>query len=74
VGGSFHFGARTAWHRFEAGGGGSLRLSASSSYDVMRVLAPLTLGTYTRFEVRGKRQNPRRTDRCITATGSLIRC
>ncbi len=40
----------------------------------VRVLAPLTLGTYTRFEIRGKRQNPRRTDRCITAAGKLIRC
>jgi len=40
----------------------------------VRVLAPLTLGTYTRFEIRGKRQNPRRTDRCITAAGQLIRC
>jgi hypothetical protein len=40
----------------------------------VRVTAPLTLGTYARFEVRGKRKNPRRTDRCITAAGSLTRC
>ena len=29
-------------------------------------------GTYTRFEIRGKRQNPRRTDRCITAAGNSL--
>jgi thrombospondin type 3 repeat protein len=40
----------------------------------VRVTAPLTLGTYTRFEIRGQRKNPRRTDRCITAAGGLTRC
>src|SRR5215207_1877795 len=43
VGGGFRFGARTAWHRFEAGGAGSLRLSASSSYDVMLFAFKTTL-------------------------------
>ena len=40
----------------------------------LRVTAPLTLGTYTRFEIRGRRANPRRTDRCIEASGRLKRC
>jgi hypothetical protein len=40
----------------------------------VRVTAPLTLGTYTRFEIRGQRKNPRRTDRCITPAGALTRC
>jgi hypothetical protein len=40
----------------------------------VRVSAPLTLGTYVRFQVRGGRANPRRTDRCIAATGRLTRC
>jgi len=40
----------------------------------VRVTAPLTLGTFVRFEVRGRRANPRRTDRCITASGGLTRC
>ena len=43
VGGGFRFGARTAWHRFEAGGPGSVRLSASSSYDVMLFAFKTTL-------------------------------
>jgi hypothetical protein len=33
--GGFRFGARTAWHRFTAGGPGSLTFSASTSYDAM---------------------------------------
>lgn len=40
----------------------------------IRVSAPLSLGTYARFEIRGQRKNPRRTDRCITAAGRLTRC
>jgi hypothetical protein len=40
----------------------------------VRVTAPLTLGTYTRFKIRGQRKNPRRTDRCITPAGRLVRC
>ena len=50
------------------------RMLARGAVIEVRVIAPLTLGTYTRFEIRGKRQNPRRTDRCITAAGKLIRC
>jgi hypothetical protein len=40
----------------------------------VRVTAPMMLGTYARFEIRGQRKNPRRTDRCITAAGALTRC
>ena len=50
------------------------RMLARGTVIEVRVTAPLTLGTYTRFEIRGKRQNPRRTDRCITAAGKLTRC
>ena len=53
---------------------GRSRMLSRGAVIEVRVLAPLTLGTYTRFEIRGKRQNPRRTDRCITAAGKLIRC
>ena len=40
---AFRFGSRTAWHRFEAGGPGTLRLSASSAYDVMLFAFKTTL-------------------------------
>src|SRR5690349_9775837 len=40
---AFRFGSRTAWHRFEAGGPGTVRLSASSSYDVMLFAFKTTL-------------------------------
>lgn len=50
------------------------RMLARGAVIEVRVTAPLTLGTYTRFEIRGQRKNPRRTDRCITAAGRLVRC
>jgi hypothetical protein len=50
------------------------RMLARGAVIEVRVSAPLSLGTYARFEIRGHRKNPRRTDRCITAAGRLTRC
>ncbi len=50
------------------------RVLARGAVIEVRVSVPLSLGTYVRFEIRGHRQNPRRTDRCITAAGKLTRC